>query len=295
MGAAPAGDAGGITHTIEQTEPDTRRERSRVQESVKYALAANRELGHKTAWLLEVDWQRSRSRFASLRSIDRLYHVVFCWEWWAVAEYRLSYWAHHRLLPDLGRARWLQRLLVLQQGALLRFCYLTNKLVEASSGARFNPGAEIGPGLMLMHVGSAGIGSGARIGANFTIFQDANVMARRDTTDMATIGDNVTLFCGARVIGGVHIADNVHVGANAVVTSDLPSGCVALGVPARPVLKGQGPDPYPASSQLADLLSSLVQEGSLQEISPGRYLDPAVRTVVEASFTEQGATITTGE
>jgi acetyltransferase-like isoleucine patch superfamily enzyme len=50
-----------------------------------------------------------------------------------------------------------------------------------------------------------------------------------------TLGENVWLGAGAKVMDGVHIADHVVVGAGAVVTEDLPAGAVAVGVPARVV------------------------------------------------------------
>lgn len=51
--------------------------------------------------------------------------------------------------------------------------------------------------------------------------------------DAPTIGDNVVVYAGAKIIGGVHIGNNVIIGANAVVTKDVPDNCVVAGVPAR--------------------------------------------------------------
>lgn len=47
------------------------------------------------------------------------------------------------------------------------------------------------------------------------------------------IGDNVTIFAGAKVIGNIRIGNNVTVGANSVVTSDVPDNAIVAGVPAR--------------------------------------------------------------
>lgn len=48
-----------------------------------------------------------------------------------------------------------------------------------------------------------------------------------------TLGNNVAVFAGARIIGPVNIGDNVYIGANAVVVKDIPSNCIVGGVPAR--------------------------------------------------------------
>src|SRR5215210_5670716 len=85
---------------------------------IKYAPGENYHLGRKTVWLLDVDWKRARAKVQACGSIDQLFHIAFCWEWWAVAHFRLYHWAHKRLLPDLGRLTSLQRLIILQQAAL---------------------------------------------------------------------------------------------------------------------------------------------------------------------------------
>jgi serine O-acetyltransferase len=53
-----------------------------------------------------------------------------------------------------------------------------------------------------------------------------------------TIGDNVTIGAGAKVLGGINIGDNVTIGANAVVTKSLPDNVVAAGVPAKIIRTG---------------------------------------------------------
>lgn len=70
----------------------------------------------------------------------------------------------------------------------------------------------------------------SRIGRNFTIFQ--NVTVGYSNGGKPQIGDNVTIYSGAVVIGPIKIGDNVEIGANAVVTKDVPSNVVVAGVPA---------------------------------------------------------------
>lgn len=252
-------------------------------EHIRYALDENRALGEKTWWLLSVDLERTRTKFRGQGTLDEIFHLAFCWEWWAVAHFRVSHWAHKRLLPDLGRSRLLQRLLFLQQAALLRFCYASGRIVSGLSGCRLEPWAEIGPGFLIMHSGSCGVGRGSQIGSNFTLFQDANVVARHGN-DYPVIGDNVTVYSGARLVGPVHVGSGTRVGANAVVLHDLPEGCLALGVPARPVSTGEsigGPAP---SAFLNDLLCTWLETGDLEAAGPGRYFDKQTGITFTAYF-----------
>ncbi|HKP54848.1 MAG TPA: hypothetical protein VJ183_19610 [Chloroflexia bacterium] len=252
----------------------------------KAAIGHNRNLGDKVLWCLGADWQRTRHKFEGFKPLDKLFHAVLCWEWWAVAQYRFAYWVHKRGFPELGRRRFIRKLLFLQQAALLRFCYFTGKIIEGLSGARLSGEAEIGPGLLLMHTGSCGIGRGASIGCNFTMHQDANIVAGNDF-GYATIGDNVTLYSGARIIGAMHIGNRARVGANAVVIHDLPADCLALGAPARPIQPGERPAPYPASRQMRDFLSTLILSGELEKVGQHRYRDVSTGEII--TFDYEGA------
>lgn len=84
------------------------------------------------------------------------------------------------------------------------------------------------------------IASTAHIGKNVTILQQVTIGGNPATYDgtspisqAATIGDNVIIGAGAKIIGDVKIGNNVKIGANAVVTHDIPDNCIAVGVPAR--------------------------------------------------------------
>ncbi|MGJ7035743.1 serine O-acetyltransferase EpsC [Anoxybacillus eryuanensis] len=106
------------------------------------------------------------------------------------------------------------------------------------TGAEFCIGAKIGPGLIIRHPNGIVIGSGTVIGNNCTILQQVTLGEKYgDGRDLhhryPKIGDNVVISAGAKIIGGVHVGNNVTIGANAVVTKDVPSNSVAVGIPAR--------------------------------------------------------------
>lgn len=73
------------------------------------------------------------------------------------------------------------------------------------------------------------------IGENVEIMQGVtignNIM--KDRYAVAKVGSNVILSSGCKIIGAVNIGNNVIIGANAVVTHDIPSNCIVAGVPAR--------------------------------------------------------------
>ncbi len=267
--------AGAIPSSVKlEGSPSTR-------DHLKYDLEENRHLGRKMLWLLAADFHRARTKFGTQGKIDQLFHLAFCWEWWTVVHYRFAHWAHTRHIY-LGSSR-LQPILVLQQWILLRFSYILGRLVSGLSGSRIEPPAEIGPGFLLAHGGSCGIGAGSRIGSNFTLFQDAGIIGRFGK-QYPVIGDNVTVYSGARIIGPVHIGNGARIGANAVVLHDIPEGCLALGAPARPVQPGEKPPPYPASAQLSDLLTTLLDSGQLKEIAPNHYEDAVTHKIFTARF-----------
>ena len=94
----------------------------------------------------------------------------------------------------------------------------------------------IGPGLYFPHTGGIVIGAG-RLGARCVVYHQVTLGAK--TIDMTftpslrpTVGDDVVLAAGAKVLGGVTVGDRAVVGANAVVTRDVDADTVVGGVPA---------------------------------------------------------------
>ena len=92
---------------------------------------------------------------------------------------------------------------------------------------------DIGSGLLIQH-GFATIIQAERIGENCKIFQQVTIGYNDDKHPV--IGDNVEICCGAKVIGEVHVGNNVIIGAQALVIHDIENNVVVGGVPAK-VLK----------------------------------------------------------
>ncbi len=93
-----------------------------------------------------------------------------------------------------------------------------------------------GEGLAIPHYGTIVVHGNARAGKNCRIHEGVNIGATSGSHEAAVIGDNCFFASGAKVIGAVHIADDVAVGANAVVTKDIAEpGTTWAGVPARKI------------------------------------------------------------
>lgn len=111
---------------------------------------------------------------------------------------------------------------------------LINKIQSQILSIYIPYNAKIGKGLDIKHPIGIVINGAAYIGDNCTIFQ--NVTIGRNLGEgkgNATLEHHVVLCAGACVIGNVHIGHHTIIGANAVVTKDIPANCVAAGVPAK--------------------------------------------------------------
>lgn len=96
----------------------------------------------------------------------------------------------------------------------------------------FHPDS-LGPGCFILH-GDASMVGARSIGENFVVGQHV-VVGYRGQDELPTIGDNVTIYVGAIVIGDITIGDGATIGAGAVVANNVPNGATVVPLPARPV------------------------------------------------------------
>ncbi len=102
-----------------------------------------------------------------------------------------------------------------------------------------HPGAEIGAEFFIDHGAGVVIGETAEVGNNVTIYSGVvlggtNLEQRKRHP---TLGNDIVVGTGAKILGPITIGDNVRVGANSVVVNDVPPHCVVVGVPAKIVSK----------------------------------------------------------
>ncbi len=96
--------------------------------------------------------------------------------------------------------------------------------------------------LKLPHPHNIVIGRNVKIGKNCTIYHDVTI--GQNLGEFPQIGSNVIIYTGARVIGGITIGDNAIIGANAVVTSDVPENAIVVGMPAKVIKYRSDYDEY---------------------------------------------------
>ena len=96
----------------------------------------------------------------------------------------------------------------------------------------------IGPGLYIQH-GQSTFVSAESIGANCTIGRHA-VIGYSNRTDRPTIGNNVHIYAGAKIIGKINLGDNSVVGLNSVVITNVEPNVTVFGVPAKAISRSAG-------------------------------------------------------
>ena len=108
------------------------------------------------------------------------------------------------------------------------------------TGIDIHPGAQIGEGFFIDHGTGVVIGETTVIGKNCSIFQNATLGGTGKDTGKRhpTLGDNVMVSAGAKVLGPFRVGDNARVAAGAVVLDAVPDNATAVGVPARIVRVG---------------------------------------------------------
>ncbi|MDK2824403.1 MAG: serine O-acetyltransferase [Clostridia bacterium] len=102
-----------------------------------------------------------------------------------------------------------------------------------------HPGAKIGEGLFIDHGAGVVIGETAEVGDNVTIYQGVTLggTGKEKGKRHPTIGNNVVISAGAKVLGSFKVGDNVKIGAGSVVLKEVPPNCTVVGVPGRIVVK----------------------------------------------------------
>lgn len=107
------------------------------------------------------------------------------------------------------------------------------------TGIEIHPGAKIGKGLFIDHGSGVVIGETTEIGDNVTLYQGVTLggTGKEKGKRHPTIGDNVTISVGAKVLGNINIGNNVKIGGGSVVLRDVPDDCTVVGVPGRIVVR----------------------------------------------------------
>lgn len=131
------------------------------------------------------------------------------------------------------------------------------------TGIEIHPGATIGKGLFIDHGMGVVIGETTIIGDNCTIYQNVTLGGTGKDTGKRhpTLGNNVLVGSGAKVLGPFKVGDNARIAAGAVVLSEVPANATAVGVPARVVkvngIRSETLDQIHVSDPVAQALCNL--------------------------------------
>jgi serine O-acetyltransferase len=141
---------------------------------------------------------------------------------WALGLHRIAHW--------------------LFKGELYFLARLVNHIARFLTAIDIHPGAVIGKNFFLDH-GFTVIGETAEIGDDVTIYQSVTLGGTNPANGVPgkrhpTIGDGAIIGSGAQILGPITVGARARIGANAVVTRDVPEGATMTGIPAKPTLVG---------------------------------------------------------
>lgn len=151
----------------------------------------------------------------------------------------------------------------------LKFCArLISQIARFFTGIEIHPGATIGKGFFIDHGMGVVIGETAEVGDDCLIYHGVTLggTSLEKKKRHPTLGNNVVIGAGAKVLGDIVLGDNVQVGANAVVLKDVPPNSVVVGIPGRVVVQDghRVPEPQPLThgrdmDPIMDILKSMLQ------------------------------------
>lgn len=162
---------------------------------------------------------------------------------------------------------------------------------RAVTGIEIHPGAKIGKGLFIDHGMGVVIGETAEIGDNCTIYQGVTLGGTGKDTGKRhpTLGDNVMVGAGAKVLGPFKVGSGAKIAAGAVVLKEIPEESTAVGIPAR-VVRRSG-ERFAHCPECADLDQVHIPDPVAQELCKLRLEQAKLKEELEALKAAQKASI----
>jgi serine O-acetyltransferase len=161
--------------------------------------------------IVRADIARFREEGAGLRPVIR---GLLSQGFQALVIYRVFRWCYEHRIPTQP------------------FRFLVERFTEITTGISLPAQARIGKGLRIHHFGGIIVHSEARIGESCTLYHGVTLGDLGGWGGAPQVGNHVIIGAGAKLLGNIEIGDDCHIGANAVVRTSVPPGCLAVGVPA---------------------------------------------------------------
>jgi len=171
-------------------------------------------------WWTMLNWNHMGSLMETLHSDYKRHNASLRnMAFWAIANYRFGRWAGQLPpgLREIGSKVY---------GAMSLF-------VEVTSGIILPREVQVGKSFHLIHAGNTKIHPQTVIGDRVGIMHDVTLGTTPDSSGVPTIGDDVFIGAGAKILGAVKIGDRARIAANSLVISDVPADTTAIGVPAK--------------------------------------------------------------
>ena len=120
---------------------------------------------------------------------------------------------------------------------LLFLARLISQIARFLTGIEIHPGATLGAGILIDHGMGVVIGETAELGDRITIYQGTTLggTGKEKGKRHPTVGNNVVIGAGSKVLGNIKIGSNSKIGANSVVLDDVPEGATVVGIPGKVV------------------------------------------------------------
>ena len=180
----------------------------------------------------------------------------------AVVLHRLAHWFWTHGLKWLGR--------------------FTSHVARGLTGIEIHPGAVIGQRVFFDHAMGVVVGETAVIGDGCTIYQGVTLGGTslyKGAKRHPTLGKNVVVSAGAKVLGGFEVGDGAKIGSNAVVVKPVPAGATAVGIPARIIASKDG-----SSADVTTQVPQFSAYGITQEDDP---LSQAMRGLIDNASSQE--------
>lgn len=155
-------------------------------------------------------------------AVRSVFEIFFCYPGFhAMLFYRFAHWLWINNLKFLGR--------------------FVSHIGRFMTGIEIHPGAQIGHGFFIDHGMGVVIGETAEIGENCTLYHGVTLGGTSWAKEKRhpTLGDNVVIGSGAKVLGPFTVGDNSKIGSNSVVVKEVPQNATVVGIPGRIVISGQ--------------------------------------------------------
>ncbi|MFB2891818.1 serine O-acetyltransferase [Aerosakkonemataceae cyanobacterium BLCC-F50] len=227
-------------NSLESTSKETRSSLTAKQLDSNLSLESNfHPVKTNPIAILKADWQ---AIFQRDPAACNWLEVLLCSPGLqALCTHRIAHWLH-----SLGIA------------ILPRFLSQLNRFF---TGIEIHPGAKIGKGVVIDHGMGVVIGETAIVGDYALIYQGVTIggTGKEKGKRHPTLGNNVMVGAGAKLLGNIQIGDRVRIGAGSVVLRDVPSNCTVVGIPGRIIHNSREKEGPQLNQSLPDLEAEVIR------------------------------------